>query len=210
MSRKPPLVRFYEPRCKCCRFAKEHPEIAAYVEARILQGRSKYSEIIQLLEREYGFRVDQKQLRHHIDNHLPDRAIIVKTALEQGLEGVADITDLTKENLTVLQVLKQLGIYELQNGNIKITDPGQLLAVVAQQHKMIEGDKVVIEYGDRPTLMPPELVAEFMEIIYEFVPPNRRRELRARLEERVLDRAKDHYRLAIEAKTKEWEASNDG
>jgi hypothetical protein len=115
---------------------------------------------------------------------------------------VDSVDDIPRQNLLVLQVIKELGLQALSNGEMDV-DMKALLKCIEIQCKMTEGDKVVInppsQFPPFPPLMDAELLNKFVDVFYDFVPINRRREFRD-----VLDR--EVRPLAMEKARKQFEA----
>ena len=191
----------FQPRCRFCKFALEHAEMASLIEYQILFEKITYNEALSLLRKDYDFRLNESSLRTHMKKHMPTEVTIIENTFEASINRIRSVADLTAHNLMILDALKRVGVYNITVGTYDVT-PATLLRVIEIQQRMTAGDRIVIESGDRRPLLPAEAMKDMVQVMYDFVPPERRQAMAEHVSEVLEPKWREMAKEAILASKK--------
>jgi len=186
--------RKLEPRCHVCQFIAMFPDFGDILEAKIADPDQDNGKIARYFnERFEGEKVgewvyqeiDSKKIRTHRDKHMTGIQDIYVRAREQALLGNVSLEKSVGEHLSVMEVLKQGAISKVLNGEITIDSLSDYFALMDRENKLLGGSDLNINVKTGGIAMPPKLISMLIEVMVQFVPQDRRIEMRREMDEKV-------------------------
>lgn len=202
------VKRYHEGRCYICQYLEYDEEMGNLLEAWLVDTNKDAADICDYFNNRFGMiegpegeqvQVEEgpirdnkwrwltpKMLRTHSAKHMTNHQEIFKRARQNGMIGNISLERSVRDQLAVLEALKESGTIKVMNGEIQVDTLSQLLNVFDYEHKVLGGDKVEIKVGGAGGLnIPPDMLTSIIGVMRQFIDPRDQVAFRKKLDEEV-------------------------